>query len=331
MKWLSILVALVLVFCLVPLAYTQGAEVTGKFTVRPKAPTVDALEIYVDKACTTPATSMTPQVAYYAKATITQASGLRHLKTVEVYVYYDAGGGDGDPGSPHPQTCAKLTWTADPEGWSIDAGGSATWSIVTADCSRPGNLNLPTGDWVFAFVPGKVATETVSPNDWDGKGIATNKSDRTGENYVRDKGMDFYGEVTVATAEVDWGEVDPGLLFSQSPNPQTGISATYIANGDYKTTIRGTDWTGAAYTAFLDEDEVEPPAGDNEFALKANDENTLGTAVYVKKTDVDVDNTGTQTTESGVTVDTNTLWLSLSNNFEADLYQGAIYYGIANR
>jgi hypothetical protein len=49
------------------------------------------------------------------------------------------------------------------------------------------------------------------------------------------------------------------------------------------------------------------------------------------KEDADVTlNTGTQTTESGVTVDTNTLWLSLSENFEADVYSGAIYYGISN-
>ncbi len=332
MKWLSLLVAVALVVCLVPLAYTQAAEVTGKFTVKPKAPEVTALEIYEDKECTTPASSMTPQVTYYAKASVTQASGLKYLKKVEVYVYYDAGGGDGEPGSPHPQSCALLTWNADPESWSIDAGGSTTWSIVTADCSRPSNLNSTTGDWVFAFVVGKVATETVAPNDWDGKGIATNKADKSGSNYVRDKGMNWYGEVAgLPTEAVDWGEVDPGLLFEQSPNPKTGITATYIANGDYATTIKGTDWTGADYTAKLDEDEVEPPAGDNEFALKANDTNTYSSAKWVKKTDVDINETGTQTTESGVYVSNNTLWLSLSESFEADVYEGTIHYGIRNR
>jgi len=327
MKWLSILVALVLVLCLVPLAY--GAEVTGKFTVKPKAPTVNTLEIYTDKGCTTPAASMTPQVEYYAKANITQASGLRHLKTVDVYVYYDASGSDPEPGAPHPQTCAQLTWTASPESWTINAGGSVTWSIVRGDCSRPSNLNDTTGDWVFAFVVGKVATETVNPANWDGKGIATNTSDRTGTYYVRDKGMNFYGEVTVATALVDWGEIDPGLMFETSPNPKTGIETTYIANGGHLRTIKGTDWAGTSYTAYLDEDQEEPPTGDNEFALKANYENQYSDAKWVKKSDVTL-STGGQTTESGVTVDTNTLWLSLSENFEADVYSGAIYYGISN-
>ncbi len=330
MKWLSILVALVLVLCLVPLAYgDEVTGVTGKFTVKAKAPTVNSLEIYTDKACTEVATSMTPQVTYYAKANITQQSGLKYLKTVEVYVYYDASGSNPEPGEPHPQTCALLKWTADPEGWSIDAGGSVTWSIVPGDCSRPDNLNNTTGDWVFAFVVGKVATETEASDNWDGKGIAANKNDRTGTNYVRDKGMNFYGEVTVATTEVDWGEVDPGLLFEQSPNPQTGIETTYIANGGHLRTIRGSDWAGASYTAYLDEEEAEPPAGDNEFALKANDTNNLGAAKWVKKADVTV-KSGTQTDENGVKVSTNTLWLSLSNNFEADEYSGDIYYGISN-
>jgi hypothetical protein len=105
---------------------------------------------------------MTPQVEYYAKANITQASGLKNLKTVDVYVYYDALGSDPEePGAPDPQTCAQLTWTASPESWTIDAGGSVTWSIVQGDCSRPSNLNDTTGNWVFAFVVGKVATETA--------------------------------------------------------------------------------------------------------------------------------------------------------------------------
>ncbi len=329
MKWFSLLVAVALVVCLVPLAYTQAAEVTGKFTVRARAPEVTALEIYTDKACTNPASDMTPQVEYYAKATITQVSGLRHLKTVEVYVFYDAQGNDPDPGSPNPQTCALLRWTADPEAWTIDAGGSVTWTIVTDNCSRPSNLNENTGDWVFAFVVGKVATETPNQDDWDGMGKATNKNDRTGTRYVRDKEMNWYGEITVSTLEVDWGEVDPGLRFADSE--KTGISATYIANGDYATTIRGTDWAGTSYTATLTEAEAEPPAGDNEFALKANDSANLGTAKWVKKTDVTINDAGVQTNESGVAVNTNTLWLSLSENFEADVYSGAIYYGIANR
>lgn len=334
MKKVVLLLTVAAVLCLAPLAYTQAAELTGKFTVPAAAPNVTALEIYTDKNCTTPATDMTPQTEYYAKATVELINKLKFLKEVVVYVYYDSEGSDPeDPPSPHPQLCAKLTWTAYPEGWSIDAGGSVTWAINSDNCSRPSNLEQTTGDWVFAFTPGKVATESVSPADWDGKGIATNKNDRTGDPaYVRDKGMNWYGEVTVATAEVDWGTVDPGLLFSQDPNPKTGIQATYIANGGYNATISGTDWDGdLGNTAYLDEEEVEPPADANEFALKANDTNEYSSAVWVKKSPTTSNiGSGTQTTESGNTVNTNTLWLSLSETFEPDVYSGAIYYGIAN-
>lgn len=336
MKKLSLLICVAVILCLAPLAYTQAAELTGKFTVPAAAPNVTALEIYEDKACTTPATSMTPQTEYYAKATVSLINKLIHLKEVVVYVYYDASGGNPEPpGSGNTQTCAILKWAAPPaEAWSIDSGSPTTWAIVTDNCSRPSNLNVTSGDWIFAFKPGKVATESVSPANWDSKGTATNKNDKTGDAaYARDKGMNWYGEVTVATGEVDWGEVDAGLLFSDSPpNPQTGISATYIANGGYNSTISGTDWSGdMGNTAYLDEDEQEPPAGDNEFALKANDDNDIDTAVWVKKSPTTSNiGSGTQTDESGSTVNTNTLWLSLSSTFEPDVYSGAIYYGIAN-
>ncbi len=332
MKRVVLLLTVAVVLCLVPLAYTQAAELTGKFTVPAAAPNVTALEIYTDKNCTTPATDMTPQTEYYAKATVSLINKLKFLKEVVVYVYYDSAGNDPEPpGSSNTQTCAILKWTAAPEEWSIDSGSPTTWAINSDNCSRPSDLEQTSGDWIFAFTPGKVATESVSPADWDGKGIATNKNDRTGDPaYVRDKGMNWYGEVTVATAEVDWGTVDPGLLFSQSPNPQTGIGATYIANGGYNATISGTDWDGdLGNTAYLDEEEVEPPTGDNEFALKANDTNEYDSAVWVKTTTSNI-GSGTQTTESGNTVNTNTLWLSLSATFEPDVYSGTIYYGIAN-
>ena len=337
MKRLGLLVSVALLLCLLPLAYTQAADVTGKFTVPAAAPSVTALQIYEDLECTQVAEAMDPQMEYYARATVELISKLKHLKEVKVYIYYDATGNDGEPGSPNPQTCAILTWTAGPpDSWSIDAGGSTTWSIVSDNCRRPVNLDVTSGDWVFAFIPGKVATETDDPADWDGKGTATNKNNKTGAPaYVRDKAMNFYGEVIIASGLiVDWGEVDPGLMFTDDPpNPKTNIEVTYIANGEYNATIRGKDWDGEVNgtdAAVLDEDEQEPPTGANEFALKANDEDVLDSAVWVKKSENNNIRTDNQTVEDGTTVPTNTLWLSLSEEFEPDVYSGAIYYGIAN-
>ena len=315
-----------------------GGNIIATFTNTfvPIAPTIDAIEIYHTQDCLGPAvTSMDPQTTYYAKVRLTSINELSYLQAVQVTLFYDvAGTNPVAPITTDTQKCAILTCTVGtPPSWTIDAGGPpTTWQIVPLSCSQPVDLDTTTGDWIFAFKPGKVATESVAPADWDAQGKATNKANQSGELYCRDKDMNWYGEIDVTTSTVDWGEVPLGLRFTDAPNPKT-VSMLYISNGDYYEDIRSEDWTDGVETVTLDETGVDPPPLPGTFALKANDINELSSAVIVMSSIYNHTNdTGGLTTEAGITSADNTLWLSLSETGIAPVqYSGEIYYQIANR
>ncbi len=334
---LPLTVALIAVLSLlvVPAAYAAGeGTTTGSFGAKSQPPSVDAIGIFTDIGCTLPAVSMDPQTEYYCKVTVTSHNKLKHLDTVEVTLFYDNTGDPAAPTTPNTQTCAIMTCTVDPEAWAIQSGTPTTWSINDTDSSEPANLENTTGDWIFAFTPGKVAHESIGTDNWDAQGLATNKNSQTGELYDRDTAMNWYGEIDVTTASVDWGPVDLGLQFADADNPETDISINYIANGNYKEDVRSTDWTGSGSgdTVALDETGGDPPSADGEFALMGNDINALGSSVIVQTSYNAIDDTGTITSEDGDDVITNTLWLSLSaSGITPDTYSGSIYYQIANR
>jgi len=207
---------------------------------------------------------------------------------------------------------------------------------------------LTNGDWLFYFMPGKVATEAPSVTyvsaNWDAEGLAENKTDvwSAGKYLTVDKEMVWYGEITVAGA-VAWGDVDLGLVFSTTPpnpKPDTGVSTNYIANGDYYEDIASEDWASGGETVVLCEtgtaDDDTPPAAAGEFALKADDDATLAGAVVVQNAGiggyVHINDTGAQTGEAGVDVTANSLWLSLSTSgIFPGTYTGSIWYQIAER
>ena len=137
--------------------------------------------------------------------------------------------------------------------------------------------------------------------------------------------MNWYGEVTVNTPGVNFGTVALGSDFSA--NPKTGISVTYVCNGNYNQQVKvGAPWTGSGNSVFLN---AAGSPGEGEFSLKTDDAASLGSAILVSTNYVTVD-TGTQTSESGNTVSTNTLWLKLGAlGVPAVTYSGTIYYGIS--
>ncbi|MBN2462627.1 MAG: PKD domain-containing protein [Dehalococcoidia bacterium] len=309
-------------------------------------PTID-IEIYATQDCSgLPVTSMDPQTVYYARASVTLSNNLSNLQTVRVTLFHDGAGTDPlitEPVTGDTQTCAILTCTVGtPPIWSIEPNNNfpnplTTWAIMTGECLQP-SLNATSGDWIFAFMPGKVATETPSdsyPNaDWDVQGLATNNSNQSGEIYVRDKAMNWYGEITVP-ASVDWGEVPLGLTFEDvTYNPET-LSINYIANGNYYEDISTTEyWTGDGETVTLDASGGNPPTDpDGRFALKADNIDVLTIEAQVVTTEYKhINASGSLTGEAGVTVGTNSLWLSLSEIDVAPVvYSGSIYFQIAER
>lgn len=338
---LSIAIALVAALALlVPAVYADEGTTTGSFGAASKPPEVTAIEIYQEFACTNTATSMDPTVTYYAKVTVVSHNKLKHLNEVKATIFYNASGADNmtAPGTGDTHDCAILTCTVGPPAsWAIDSGGPpTTWQIVGGSCSQPADLNVTTGDWIFAFTPGKVARENTGVADWDAQGEATNKQSQSGEAYVRDKDMNFYGEITVNTGSVDWGPVPLGLTFEDATyNPKTNIQINYIANGDYSEDIKSSDnWTGlvSLETVTLDIAGGNPPAADSQFALEANRTSDNTTAITVTNSYLSIGTVGQMTEEVGDDVNTNTLWLSISAaGITPDTYSGSIYYQIANR
>ncbi len=317
-------------------------DTTVNVTVNPVSiPSVTALEIFQDPLCTQIATAMTPQSTYYARVSVSLSNNLEHLQTVQVTLFYNPTGADSmvAPTVANTQTCTILSCAvgATPV-WSVSAGIPTSWTVETGECHQS-PLDLPTGDWIFAFKPGKVAQENTGVADWDVQGKAIRSPSQTGELYRRDKDMDWYGEITVnPPLLVDWGEIPLGLEFEDAPNPKT-VSINYISNGDYFEDIESSaTWQSpplpapATDTVTLDEIGNNPPAA-GMFSLKADNTAVYADAIVVRSTQYGHINAGgTLTGETGVTVDTNSLWLALGPEDISPLtYSGTIYYQIADR
>lgn len=313
----------------IAVADTSGQS-SGSFNCGNSAPDVTGVTLYTTANATT--TTMTPQVEYYVKVTVSDANTLNDLATVKVYIYYDADGTyntSDRPGSGNTQTCAILTWTK-PNSWSIDPSASTTW---TQNTSTVPTLTGSSGDFKFNFNPGKVAKESPGADEWHIYAVA---DDGTANDslYQEDCNMNWYGEITVNTANVSWGSVDPGMPFGEgAPSENGSISVKYLVNGAYDEKVAAdSSWTGTpSGTATLN---AAGSPGANEFSLKADDTGTLPGGsdglVTVSPSYITIDDTGTQTDEAGDTVATNALWLKLGTPFTAATYSGAIYYQIAD-
>jgi len=300
------------------MAYGAGV-VGGSFTAKNKLPTVNALV----------APDMTPQAEWTTiTVTVEDKNKIIDVQEVHVEVFYDSVPSDPvAPGAANVQTCGILTWDRG-TGWSI-APGATTWAINAGGCSKPLDT-VSSGDWVFSFKVGKVATESPGADNWDAYAKARdNVGWGTTDLYDRDQEMFWYGEVTAITTDVGFGDVDPGTGFGDNVNEQTGISINYISNGAYDEQVKSSaTWAGATYTATFD--QTGACANADEFSLKAEDSDSYGTAAQVTLAGATIDDTGTQTTEAGDTVATNTLWLRLADVFHGDTYTGTITYIIAD-
>jgi hypothetical protein len=333
---LSIAIALVaaLSLLLTPIAYADVGTTQGSFGAASKAPTVESIEIYnIDN---TVANSMTPLVTYYAKVIISSASKLKNLDTVKVTLFYNSlGDNTTTPGPANTQTCAILSRTVGGtlSDWTINAGGGTTWQIVGGSCIEPTNLNDNSGEWRFYFIPGKVAhVANGAPSFWDAQGLATNKFSQSDQKYVRGKYMNCYTEIAV-TGGVNWGNVPLGLTFedlTNNPRPASdNITINYIANGNYESDIKSTDWTSSETVTLSTGD---PPGGAGQFALKAYSSDNLTAAVVVTSGYTAMDATGTITLDAGTPFIHNRLWLSLSGTgILPGVYSGTIWYKISCR
>lgn len=299
----------------------------GDYVPPPKVGT----QIGAEYPITISPSAMSPQQEWTTiTVPVKDTNTLADVNEVKVKLFYDSAGTDpGEAGfSANVQTCAVLTWTRGgvPE-WTI-APGSTTWAINTAGSSKPAD-SATQGNWVFSFKVGKVATHSPGTDDWDIYAKATDAASGSGEDYLRDTEMNWYGEITVNTSGVDWGNVALGSGFTDDATNRVNVSVTYICNGNYNKQIKASSPWGGASTVTLVASET-PGAG--EFSLKADDDLTLAAAVLVS-TGYTTFATGTQTDESGVTEASNGIWLKTgpSGITGGVAYDGTIYYAITQQ
>jgi len=344
-KGLSILVALALVLPLVlalPVYAAEEGSVTGQFGIN-VAPTVDSASLT--------ATAMTPQTEYTVSVQVSDADTINDLSTVVLKVWYDSDGGTPSEGefdgqSADVQSCAVITWTADDPGGTTYTGSAAltpagtTWSLGASTLpakgggANPGDFGDTTFTFQFVFTVGKVATETPGSDIWQIAAKATDTMSQTGwNNDGEGSSVNYYGEITVPAATVDWGSMKAGTDFNGTGSQQAlGVTVSYVANGNYDKKVKsGASWSGSTYTGNLDATGACGSA--QQFALRADDTATynVSTAVLVDTTGVSIDAAGTQTSEAGDSVAAMNLWLKLASTFNSDTYSGTITYSIVNR
>jgi hypothetical protein len=312
----------------------ESGSSSGSFTVGGEVPHIDAFQTYSDADCLTQANDFTPQLTYYAKVTVSDANTLNDIQVVTVKIFYDD-----DTATPidestivagDAQTAAILTWTKTTGLWTIDAGTPTTWAIVSGSCVTP-TMGDTTGDWIFAFKVGKVATESVGDAGWGMHARVTDGTFYTHGLYLTGKQVLWYGQITVSTANIDFGTVNVNTGFADNVNEVTGITLTTISNGDFWGQAKSSaTWHGANPLNSADFDDTGACANPNEFSLKVWCDDTFGSAVQVTIAGANI-TTMTQTTETGMQRTEITLWLKIASVFPIDTYSGTVYFMVANR
>jgi len=333
-KFISIVatLGLVLALALVPVASPvmadQNQTAKGSFTVPTAVPVVGIPSV------TSP---MTPQAQAWVNVTVTDDNILSDLVTVMAVLFYDADGSYTDPGAspaPDTQTLAIMTWYASNDTFTIKSGSPSTWSINNTTSTHPVLTNC-TGDWKFSFQPGKVATETPGSDRWFAKVTVTDLESASGSNNNSATGstMNFYGEINVNTATVDFGTVNLGSAFAD--NAETADVAN-IANGNYTEnakTDNGTPgvahWDNTGTTVALN---TTGTPGDGEFSLAVDDTITLNSSVNMTTGYQAINSAGVLTSEDGYPSGDHGLWLAMGPaGIPAGVYNGTIYFQLEDR
>ena len=331
----SALLLIVLLFAsIIPILHVNGAETsaTGQYTVNNVAPTINIALYESDE--TTSTTTLSPQLEYALKITISDSNSLQDVAQIKVILFYDTDNTvvGTPPATDDPATRATYQW--DPtNGWQLIGPAGSTWGINTADSKAPSDLTATQGDWWLHFIPGKVAHEanTDASDDWD---IIVEVTDSSGNTYTASMyglTMLWYGEISIGVSTIDFGNLDPGT--AATPAQQNPYTLTLIANGNYAVQTKADpQWSSdTGYTAILNTDSV---LDDGEFQLVTDDDSTLDETDSLLVTDTYQTIPGHSsdpgpTSESGATLSLYS-WVQLGNGLMPGTYTGAIYYQIIN-
>jgi hypothetical protein len=236
------------------------------------------------------------------------------------------------PVTPDSQTVAQFNWIKSSNSWIVSYPSTdnttSTWSsrnFTTPDLS---NLNLNNFVFQGEFTPGKVATA----GNWYLRVRATDDQNYDGRGNSSDITMNPYDEILLDTSSLAWGQVSPGLAFTDAPNPKE-VTVKYIANGGYNKYISSSNWLGGSHTAVLDNDGSATVI--DHFALQASLD-SVHLVTSATPYGALMDNLDGQTLETGDIYSPSgaehaTMALKLAPTFESDSYQGYIYYYIITR
>ncbi len=273
-------------------------------------------------------TAMDPQTNQTVTVGVQMDTGatLDELTSVTLKVWYEA-----SPSEPtqetfdsklatEAKTCAVITWTNGGT-FVLDDDANTSWDLVLGSCVEP-TLSSNTGNFVFVFKPGMVATETTGGALWQ---IAAATSSEYPTSFDWDDegaAMNLFTDIAVP-ASIEWGTVPPGLDFDDSaPSRHALGTITVIANGGYKLNAFSENWDdGGSNTATLD------AALDNaqDFALLADVDDLMDGATTLTTSALQVGSNGTITEEVGQGYSVY-LWLALNDTFVSASYGGTITF-----
>jgi len=273
---------------------------------------------------------MDPQTEYAIKVSVADDYQLADLQTLKVTLFYDADGNYnyGEvPSSGNVTSCYIITFTTGSlTPWSGDpSDNESTWALQATRSSQP-DLSQGEGDFWFHFKPSKVASETTGPAKWYIYAEADDGS-ATSSAYQGNIDMNWYGEVVSDNNNIDLASANESGQY----NVVSGIPVTYISNGAYlEQAAASSSWDGEEGTAVLDEDGTLEA---NELSITANDiielDGENGAAgIASPPYYVTIDDSNTQTGESGDNVSTNSLWFDYGSELADIAYSGIIYYCI---
>ncbi len=344
-KSLSLLMVILFAFSVVSPVFAQSGTdgtVTGSFTTA-AAPSAGSVGVYQYPGCDNPALTLTPQQTYCMRVSVTDADSMADLDNIVVKLWWSgvdlADEASFDALTPSLDAGQAFTWTA---GGGITPATNGTWA-GGALVSSP-NGSETSFDFVFPVTIGKIARETTAADRWEVAAKVTDQSGFSGFAYYDDPSgnvglpMNWYGEIEIGEgAEVDWGQVDAGMAFTDTAAKQhPDQPITYIANGGYQEQVKSTtSWSTGTYSVALTD-----PAGGlsaDQFALRATtiDEasanaETNSYLVPANGSTVNLKLGLASVTETGVVESDNTLFLSLGALTHPGTYTGTITYSIAN-
>jgi hypothetical protein len=320
----AMLIATLLV-AMIPTIVSAALEGTtgGSFTTNDSSspPLINSVGLFTTADVST--TTMDPTVEYWIKVDVTDNQTLEHLASVQVTIFYDSTADNSTaPVVVNNQTCAIMTWDNTSTWTHTSMPSGSTWSFH--DGNQP-ILTNNTGTFTFHFVPGKVATESSGAYNWDIYAKATDEAPATDDLYLRDMGMNWYGEISGVTDSVNWSSIS--LNTEEMAGP---LSAKYICNGNYSEQAKtDAQWINGSYYVDL---VTSGSPGNGEFTLWVNDESDSSAETQLTDSYGDIDGDETITAEDGDTNGNMHLFLTLGpSGIASGTYTGDINFAIYNR